>query len=403
MAGDFASIRALTDRHVMRTYNRLPIAFVRGEGCRVWDTEGRSYLDFVGGLAVNSLGHGHPWVVGAIREAAGNILHTSNLYHIGPQAELAARLAALSGLDRAFFCNSGAEANEAAIKLARRFGRRNGSNRYKIITAERSFHGRTLGALTATAQSKYHDGFDPLPEGFVYVPFNDVAALSAAIDDETAAVMLEPIQGEAGVYPADAAYLPAVRELCDAHGLLLILDEVQTGLGRTGKLFAFEHYGVRPDVVTLAKALGGGVPIGAMLATEDAAAAFEPGNHASTFGGNPFACRVALAVLDAITGDGLPEKAAAAGEYLRRGLERIGQRSGFIREVRGLGLMVGVELAGLQAPAVQAEAQSRGLLVNAIGQSILRLLPPLIVSEAELDEALAILEAALEAAAPVQG
>ncbi|HLT59187.1 MAG TPA: acetylornithine transaminase [Limnochordales bacterium] len=399
MARTFSEIQALTDQHIMRTYGRLPLALVRGQGARVWDTEGRSYLDFVGGLAVNSLGHGHPKVVAAIREAAGYILHTSNLYHIGPQAELAARLAALSGLDRVFFANSGTEANEAAIKLARRWGRRQGQNRYKIITALNSFHGRTLGSLAATGQPKYHEGFAPLPAGFVHVPFNDLEALRAAIDGETAAVMLEPVQGEAGVYPADPGYLRGVRELCDRHGLLLILDEVQTGLGRTGRMFAYEHFGVKPDILTLAKALGGGIPIGAMLAREEIAAAFAPGAHASTFGGNPFACRVALAVLDALVGDDLAQAAAAAGQHLRGRLEELARRRGWIREVRGLGLMLGVELDGVDAPRVMAAAQERGLLVNAIGQSILRLLPPLIVTREELDEAVGILEAALAAVA----
>ncbi|MBO8142713.1 MAG: acetylornithine transaminase [Firmicutes bacterium] len=398
MNRDFASIQALTGRHVMQTYSRLPLALVRGEGARVWDTEGRQYLDFVGGLAVNSLGHGHPAVTAAIREAADYVLHTSNLYYIGPQAELAARLAELSGLERAFFCNSGAEANEAAIKLARRFGRRAGGGRYKIICAANSFHGRTLGTLAATGQPKYRAGFEPLPEGFVHVPLNDLPALAAAIDSETVAVMLEPVQGEGGVHPCLPDYLKGVRELCDRHGLLLILDEVQTGLGRTGRLFAFEHYGVRPDILTLAKALAGGVPIGAMLAREEVAAAFEPGAHASTFGGNPFACRVALAVLDTIVGQDLPAKAKEAGDYLRRGLERLAARLDCVSEVRGMGLLVGLELAGVLAPRVQAEAQSRGLLVNAIGQSVLRLLPPLIVGRDELDEALEILEAALAAA-----
>ncbi|HEY8496438.1 MAG TPA: acetylornithine transaminase [Limnochordales bacterium] len=396
-----AEIQALTAQHVMHTYNRLPLALVRGEGVRVWDTEGRQYLDFIGGIGVNSLGHGHPAVLAAIRDALGYVLHTSNLFYIEPQAQLAAKLTALSGLDKVFFCNSGTEANEAAIKLVRRWGRKNGQNRYKIITAQKSFHGRTLGSLAATGQPKYHEGFEPLPGGFVHVPFNDVDALKAAIDDETVAVMLEPVQGEGGVYPADPGYLRAVRELCDAHGLLLILDEVQAGLGRTGRLFAFEHYGIRPDVLTLAKALGGGIPIGAMLARDEVAQAFAPGAHGTTFGGNPFACRVGLAVLDTIVGQDLPKAAAEAGEHLRRALADLGRRRGWIREVRGLGLMVGVELAGVAAPRVQAEAQARGLLLNAIGQSILRLLPPLIVRRAELDEAVGILEAAMEAASAV--
>ncbi|HEY8418491.1 MAG TPA: acetylornithine transaminase [Limnochordales bacterium] len=402
MARTLAEIQALTDKHVMRTYNRLPLALVRGEGVRVWDSEGKAYLDFVAGLAVNGLGHRHPRVVAAIHEAAESVLHTANLYYIEPQAELAARLAALSGLDRAFFCNSGTEANELAIKLVRRWGWLQGQGRYKIIAAHNSFHGRTLGALAATGQPKYHEGFAPLPEGFVHVPFNDVDALQAAIDGETAAVMLEPVLGEGGVYPADPGYLRAVRELCDAHGLLLVLDEIQTGMGRTGRMFAFEHYGVRPDVMTLAKSLAGGVPIGAVLAREEVAASMGPGTHGSTFGGNPFACRVALAVVGTLVSEGLPAAAAAAGEHLRGRLEDLARRRGWIREIRGLGLMVGLELDGLEAPRVVAAAQERGLLINAPKPSVLRLLPPLIVRREEIDEAVGILEDALAAVAAGQ-
>ncbi|MGB9858965.1 MAG: aspartate aminotransferase family protein, partial [Moorellaceae bacterium] len=275
-----AEIIALGEQYVMRTYGRYPIALVRGAGARVWDADGREYLDFVEGLAVNSLGHCHPRVVEAIREQAGKLLHVSNLYWIEPQVELAQMLVENSDLDKVFFCNSGAEANEAAIKLARKYAKlHKGEECYEIISMRRSFHGRTLAALAATGQEKFHRGFEPLPVGFRYVPFNDLEALREAINSRTCAVMLEPVQGEGGVYPADPDYLKAVRELCDKEGILLIFDEVQCGLGRTGYLFAYQYYGVEPDLMTLAKALAGGVPIGAMLAKEEVAAAFAPGDH----------------------------------------------------------------------------------------------------------------------------
>ncbi len=302
------------------------------------------------------MGHSHPAIVQAIKDAAELILHTSNLYYIEPQARLAARLAELTGLDRAFFGNSGTEANEAAIKLARRYGRRDGQNRYKIVSAWQSFHGRTLGSLTATGQPKYQEGFAPLPEGFVYVPLNDIEALEAAIDEETAAVILEPIQGESGIRPCTPEYLQAVRRICDEKGALLIFDEIQTGMGRTGRMFAFEHFGVRPDILTLAKALGGGVPIGVMLAREEVAEAFGPGAHGTTFGGNPFSCRIANTVLDVMEKERLPKAAAERGAQLRAGLEQVDG----VAEVRGMGLMVGVELDGVAAPEVLKECLQRG-------------------------------------------
>lgn len=397
MALNNAGVAELTAKHVMTTYSRLPIALVRGEGVRVWDADGRSYLDFISGLGVNSLGHNHPRVTAAIHEAAGTLVHCSNLYHIESQARLAARLAELTGLDRAFFCNSGAEANEAAIKLARRYARvRRGEDRFEIITAERSFHGRTLATVTATGQPKYQQGFEPLPQGFRYVPLNDIDALERAITPQTCAVLLEPIQGEGGVFPCDEAYLRQVRELCDAHGLLLIFDEVQTGLGRTGRMFAFEHYGVRPDIITLAKALGGGVPIGAIVATEEASKGFEPGSHASTFGGNPLSTYVACEVLDILIDESLPERAEAAGNRLRQGLLRLQERyPDALGEVRGRGLMLGMELH-FDGSALLAATRERGLLVNVIAGKVLRLLPPLIVADEEIDLALEILAAAIE-------
>lgn len=398
MAGDsLQQVTALTDRHVMNTYNRLPVELVRGEGVRVYDGDGKAYLDFIAGLAVNGLGHGHPAVVQAIKDATDYVLHTSNMYQIGPQAKLAQQLSEISGFDRVFFGNSGAEANEGAIKLARRFGQQNGSGRYKIISALESFHGRTLGALAATGQPKYHDGFAPMPAGFEYVPLNDIAALEAAVDEDTAAVLLEPIQGESGVQPCTQEYVEAARAICDESGALLIFDEIQTGLGRTGTLFAFEHFGVRPDIMTLAKALGGGIPIGALLASERVAAAFVPGIHATTFGGNPFACRVSAAVLDVITGEDLAAAAERAGARLRSGIEALGADTGRVKEVRGMGLMIGVELEGVAAPEVMHACRERGLLINAIGERVLRLLPPLIVSDEEVDEAVDIIGQGLAA------
>lgn len=395
MGSRFAEIQALSDKYLMNTYNRLPVAFVDGRGARIRDTEGKEYLDFLGGIAVSVLGHGHPALVRAIKEAAEGVLHTSNVYYIEAQARLAARLAELSGLDRAFFANTGAEANEGAIKLARRYARRRkGEDRYKIVSALHSFHGRTMGAMTATGQPKFHDGFGPLPEGFEYVPLNDVAALEAAVDGRTAAVILEPIQGESGVRPCTPEYLQAARRICDQRGALLIFDEVQTGIGRTGKMFAFEHYGVRPDILSLAKALGGGIPIGVFLATEEVSRGFEPGVHGTTFGGNPFATKVAGAVLDVVIGEKLPERAAALGAHLKARLERLDG----VAEVRGMGLMIGVELEeGLSAPRVMRAAFERGLLVGASGDAVLRVLPPLVISETDADEAAGILEAAVGA------
>lgn len=401
-AVDQQEIFALSDRHVMNTYGRLPIAFVRGAGSRLWDASGRSYLDFVTGLAVNSLGHGHPRVKAAIQEAAETLLHTSNLYYNPAQAQLAARLFELTGFERAFFANSGAEANEAAIKLARRYHyKKLGNNqRYEIITAYNSFHGRTLATVTATGQSKYQEGFEPLPPGFRYVPLNDVEALTRAVGPNTAAIMLEPIQGEGGVNPCTDEYLRAARALCDEHGILLIFDEVQTGVGRTGRFLAAEHYGVKADICTLAKALGGGVPIGAMLAREEVAQGFEPGSHASTFGGNYLASRAALAVLDALTEDGVLAAGARAGERLRTGLEELAARHPRVaRSVRGKGLMLGVELAAGGKEMVR-RCLERGLLVNVIAERVLRLLPPLTVSDAEIDEALAVLDAVFRESAP---
>ncbi|OAT80310.1 acetylornithine transaminase [Desulfotomaculum copahuensis] len=388
-------IIALGDRYVMRTYGRFPLALVRGEGARVWDAEGKEYLDFVAGIAVCSLGHCHPAVVEAITAQAHKLIHVSNLYYIEPQVELARLLVENSCGDRVFFCNSGAEANEAAIKLARKYGKLHGGpEKFEIVTAHKSFHGRTLAAITATGQPKYQKGFEPLPGGFEYVPFNDLAAMQAAIGAQTCAVLLEPVQGEGGVHAAAPEYLAGVRELCDRYGALLIFDEVQCGLGRTGRFLAYEHYGVEPDVFTLAKALGGGFPIGAMVAKETAAAAFGPGDHASTFGGNPLACAAGLAAMKYTLGHGVVENAARVGEYMQGRLAQLAGRFPFIREVRGLGLLLGMELSVDGGPVVK-RCMERGLLINCVDGHILRFIPPLVISTDDVDRALEILETAL--------
>ncbi len=389
-----AAVQRQSQEVLMPNYRRAAVAFARGEGVRLYDLEGRVYLDFVGGIAVSSLGHAHPRLVRAIQEQAARLLHVSNLYLIPEQTELAQWLTSRSRLDRAFFCNSGAEANEAAIKLARRFHYARGTGRHEIIVAEHAFHGRTLATLAATPVAKYQEGFSPLPEGFRVVPFNDPDALVAAVNERTGAIMLEPVQGEAGVFPATAEFLAAARALCDAHGLLLIFDEVQTGIGRTGTLFAFQGSGIKPDVITLAKGLGGGVPIGAVLARAAVAEVFQPGAHGSTFGGNPLACAAALAVVQTVEEENLAAHAAAMGEILQAGLRELGHHAGAITAVRGRGLLVGADLDREAAPLVDA-CRARGLLVNGVQPRTLRLAPPLIVSAPEIREALAILERAL--------
>lgn len=380
---------------VMNTYARFPLTLVRGAGTRVWDDAGNAYLDFISGIAVNTLGHAHPKLTAALSAQAGTMLHCSNLFHIPAQQQLAARLTQLSGLERAFFCNSGAEANEAAIKLARKYFYDQGSARRTIITAHQSFHGRTLLTLTATGQEKVKTGFDPLPPGFTHVPLNDIETLKQTVNEHTAAILLEPLQGEGGVNLADPEYLQAVRRLCDEHGLLLILDEVQTGIGRCGTMFAFEQAAIVPDILTLAKGLGGGVPIGAMLAREGVAASFGPGAHGSTFGGNPLSCTAALTVLDEIENTALLDNVRSRSAQLRSGLTAMTARFPAMRDIRGQGLLIGVSLDADVAPLIAA-ARAAGLLVLAAGPQVLRLLPPLNVSEAEVDEALQILAVAME-------
>ena len=379
----------------MNTYARFPVTLVSGEGSRVRDENGKEYLDFIAGIAVNTLGHAHPKLTKALAKQAGTMLHCSNLFHIPKQQQLAEKLCDLSGMGSAFFCNSGAEANEAAIKLARKYFFDQDSPRRTIITATNSFHGRTLQTLTATGQDKVKVGFDPLPPGFAHVPLNDLDALKQAVNDQTAAILLEPLQGEGGVNIADADYLRAVRSFCNEHGLLLILDEVQTGIGRCGSMFAFEQAGIVPDILTLAKGLGGGLPIGAMLASEAVAESFGPGTHGSTFGGNPLSCTAALTVLAVIEAEDMLAHVQARSEQLRSGLLELQKRFPVIEDVRGQGLLIGAGLSVAAAPIVVA-AREQGLMILMAGPNVLRFLPPLNVSESEVNEALALLASTLE-------
>ena len=382
-----------SEHYLMHTYNRFPVAIRKGRGMKVWGTDGKEYLDFLGGVAVNCLGHCHPKVVIAIQKQAQRLIHISNYFHIESQTKLAKILVENSFADKVFFCNSGAEANEAAIKLARRYFKEvSGKNKFEIITAFNSFHGRTLGTLSATGQEKFKIGFDPLVPGFTHVDFNDIGAIENAITKDTCAVMLEPIQGESGVKIPAPDYLGEVRKLCDRHGILLILDEVQTGMGRTGKLFAYEHSGITPDIMTLAKGLGGGVPIGAMLATDTVAAAFVPGTHGSTFGGNPLACSAAIATIDVLIEDGfILDQCKRMGEYFNKKLEELHKEfPSIIAEVRGVGLLVGMELTRDGAPIVQA-CLERGLLINCTAGNILRFMPALIITEKEIDHLVDVL------------
>ena len=387
-------VRRWDEQHVMHTYARLPVVLTRGEGARVWDTSGKCYLDFLGGIAVNGVGHCHPRVVKAIQDQAATLIHTSNLYYTEPQARLAKRLCEISDFTKVFFCNSGAEANEAALKIARKHGKTFGPDKFKIVTAHRSFHGRTMATVTATAQPKYQEPFLPLVPGFEYVPFNDFDALARVVDDATCAVLLEPIQGEGGVYPADREYLEAARRLCDKYGALLIFDEIQTGVGRTGNWWAYQHYVVVPDVMTLAKSLGGGVPIGACLARGAAASTLVPGDHGSTFAGNPLAASAALAVLEAVEEENLRENAREVGAYFAERL-RESPLASRITEVRGLGLMIGAQLAQPQAKRVMLDCLKHGLIINAVGDSILRFLPPLIITKDDVDQAITMIAEAL--------
>ena len=374
------------DSALLPTYAQLPVRFARGRGCSLWDTDGREYLDAIAGIAVCGLGHCHPGVTQALREQAETLVHTSNLYCIEHQEALAAQLAAATGMTHAFFCNSGAEANECALKIARLHGHRRHCEAPKILVAEGAFHGRTLMTLSASSSARVRDGFAPYAEGFVTVAFNDLAAMQTAFaaHPDAVAVLVEPIQGEGGVRPVDADYLPGLRALCDAHDALLILDEVQTGVGRTGRFLACQHVGVAPDLVTLAKSLGNGYPIGTCLAQGPAAGLMEPGQHGSTFGGSPLACRAALAVLDAIEQEQLCARAAQLGtQLMQRFRAELAELPG-IREIRGQGLMIGIELAA-PAPELVARALEARLLINLTQQRVVRLLPPLVMSDAEAE------------------
>ncbi len=385
---------ALYNQYVLGTYTKSPLCLVKGKGSKVWDLEGREYLDFFPGWAVSGIGHCHPRVVNAMRHQVGKILHIPNNYYGVKQAQLAKKIVGRSFPGRVFFCNSGAEAIESAIKFARRFG--SASGRYEIVTMERSFHGRTLAALTATGQKKVHDGFEPLPEGFRYVPFNNLNALEQAVTDHTIAVMFEVIQGEGGVRVAQAKYMKAVRALCDAKKLLLIFDEVQTGMGRTGKWFGYQHFGVEPDLMALAKSLGGGVPIGALVAhSKIGREVLGPGTHASTYGGNPLVASAALGVFTAIEKEGLIQNAVEMGEYLRQKLETLQKKFSVIQEIRGMGLMIGVELSILGTPLVD-ECRSKGLLINCTQGNVLRWMPAMTVTKRLIDRAIQIFESVLK-------
>ena len=380
--------------YIMNTYKRFPVILRKGRGMKVWGADGKEYLDFVGGVAVNILGHCHPRVVIAIQKQAQRLLHVSNFYHIGPQIRLAKLLVQHTFADKVFFCNSGAEANEAAIKLARKYAKENISpDCFEIITAENSFHGRTLATLTATGQKKIQKGFEPLVPGFKHVPFNDINALKEAITKETCAIMLEPIQAEGGVIVPHKNYLMEVRKICDEYNLLLILDEVQTGMGRTGKFFAYEHFGIIPDVMTIAKGLGGGVPIGATLATDKVASAFQPGAHATTFGGNPLVCVAAIATIETLLEDGfILDQCNRMSEYF---IERLGDLKDkfptLITNIRGLGLLLGMELTMECTPIVNA-CLDLGVLVNCTAEKVLRFIPPLIVQKKDIDQLIHVLE-----------
>jgi len=390
------STMEMADTYMFKTYGRFPVVLVKGEGCRVWDEDGKEYLDFVGGIAVCALGHSAPLVTRALEEQSKTLVHVSNLYYTRPQVELARLLVEHSFADRVFFCNSGAEANEAALKLARRYSNETfGPNRHVVVSMTNSFHGRTMATLSATGQAKIQVGYDPLLSGFRFVPFNDVEALAEAVDDSVCAVMLEPIQGEGGVVCPDPDYLRRVRDLCHERNILLIFDEVQVGMGRTGRLFAHEHYGVTPDIMTLAKAMGNGLPIGAMLATEAISPVFGPGSHATTFGGTPLVTAVSRAVVSSLLNDGWIAHAAQVGGYFKERLEDLGRKYDFVKEVRGLGLIVGMELECPGAPVVTA-CLEKGFLINCAHEKVLRFVPPLIVQESEIDRLTAALDRIFE-------
>ena len=384
-------------QYYMNTFgSRIPVCFTHGKGISLWDTEGNEYQDFFSGIAVSALGHSHPAVVNAICEQAQKFIHCSSLYYIEQQAKLAELIVQNSCADRVFFANSGAEANEGAIKLARLYFKKKGfPEKFEIITLDKSFHGRTLATIAATGQDKYQKPYSPLTPKFLKVPINNLEALASTINGNTCAVMLEPIQGESGVNPTTVEYLKGVRELCDRNGILLIFDEVQCGLGRTGKLFGYQHYGIEPDIFTLAKALAGGFPIGALCAKEFVAASFEPGDHGSTFGGNPLACNTGYAVLSTIINDRLSENAAALGEYFFDKMVALKKKYPVIQEVRGKGLMIGIQFNQPIAKELNKKLFEKKYLLGTVGDNILRVLPPLIVTRKDMDGFIGVLDEAL--------
>jgi predicted acetylornithine/succinylornithine family transaminase len=386
-------ILADSHKYCMNTYGRQPLVLVKGRGTKVFDSDGREYIDFVSGVAVCNLGHCHPRVVVALQKQAQRLMHVSNHFHNEPQINLAKALVQHSFADKVFFCNSGTEAVEAGIKLARRYGREVlKQDRYEIVTMRGSFHGRTMGALAATAQEKFHKGFEPVVPGFKYVPFNDIKAVEQAVNEHTCAVLVEPIQGEGGVNVPSDGYLKALRELCDERGILLMFDEIQTGMGRTGRLFAYEHEGIAPDVAMLAKGLGAGMPIGALIATDKAAQALTPGTHGSTFGGNPLACAAALASLEALLEDDIIIPAVEQlGKHFLRGLDELKGKYPFVKDVRGRGLLIGMEL-DVPGKDIVTSCLKEGMLINCTMDTVLRFMPPLIVTAEEIDSLLTVLD-----------
>jgi acetylornithine/N-succinyldiaminopimelate aminotransferase len=380
------------DRVIAKTYKRFPIVITKGKGCSLWNTEGKKYIDFVSGIAVCNLGHAHPKVSEALSKQADILLHVSNLYYTEPQIELACRLTENSFADRVFFCNSGAEANEAAIKLARKYFKDKGEKeRYRIVTMEKSFHGRTMATLSATGQEKIRKGFEPILEGFDHIPFNDIDALQKSIGPSTCAVLLEPIQGEGGVRCPDPDYLKAVRRLCDETEVLLIFDEIQTGMGRTGKFFAYEHFGIEPDIMTLAKALANGLPIGAMLAREEVAEVFGPGSHASTFGGTPIVTAASVQVVKVLLEENIIDHCAKMGAYFKERLSGLKAKHESIVDVRGMGLLLGMKLE-MEGDTIVKSCMEKGFLINCIQGNILRFIPPLIIEKEEIDALVACLD-----------
>ena len=385
---DLQSIINIDKKYYMNVFgDRTPVCFKYGKGINLWDLEGKKYYDFFSGIAVNSLGYSHPKFIETLKSQLDKLTHTSNLYYIESQAKLAEKLVKHSCAEKIFFANSGAEANEAAIKLARAYFHKKGlKNKYEIITLKQSFHGRTLTTLSATGQEKYQRPFAPLTPGFKHVEINNIEALRQTISPTTCAIMLEPIQGESGVHPIDTKYIQEVKKLCVENDLLLIFDEVQTGMGRTGKFFGYMHFNIEPDIFTLAKALGGGIPIGAVCAKEDVAKAFEPGDHGSTFGGNPLACTAGLAVIDALINENLIENATVMGEYFKLKLEQLKEKHKSIKEIRGKGLMIGLEFTDHIAKDFVKSLFNKGFLVGNVGTKIMRFLPPLIVTKEEIDK-----------------